>query len=121
MNAKASNAMLIVDWLADEAKNQARASATQYASLRAKMLWGLSSFNKIVRLGQAPWMTPADKAMLRQSRDAFLLCYHDLSLLAEEQRSRLWPITPKFNMLSHCESLAQIFGLVASRCVDVPG
>ena len=49
--------------------------------------------------------------MLRPSRDAFLLCYHDLRLLAEEQRSRLWPITPKFHMFSHCESLAQSLGL----------
>ena len=111
IKAKASNAMWIVDWLALEANKQARGSPSQYASLRATMLWGLSSFNKVVRLGQAPWMTASEEAMLRQSRDAFLLCYHDLRLLAAEQRSRLWPITPKFHMFSHCESGAQTLGL----------
>ena len=111
IKAKASNAMWIVDWLALEANKQARGSPSQYASLRATMLWGLSSFNKVVRLGKAPWMTAYEKAMLRQSRDAFLLCYHDLRLLAAEQRSRLWPITPKFHMFNHCESGAQTLGL----------
>ena len=76
-------------------------------------LWGCSTFFRIVRSGQAPFMTFAEKDMLRQSRDAFLLCYHDLRLMAEEVHSRLWPITPQFHMFSHCESYNQRLGMSA--------
>ena len=111
LKTKAAMAFHVTDWLAHAALCKARADPTQYAKVRATMANGLSDFGKILRFGGKPFLLPDEKTRLRAARDSFFACYHTLRAMAVEQGQPLYPIAPKFHMVSHGEALAQRTGL----------
>ena len=111
LKVKAANAMMICDWLAEESAKQAQMRPSEYGRLRAGMMWGLSSFFKILRLGGCPFLKDPELRLLRESRHAFLGNYHELRALNAEIGRPLYPLTPKFHLLSHAEASAQQTGL----------
>ena len=101
LKAKAANAMMVVDWLADYCDRQLKAKPDneRYAE-RASMLWGLTSVYKIWR--ESPlWLTPEARQMLVAPRDAFFGLYVKLCLQAKEDRKPLYKMVPKHHMLDH--------------------
>ena len=107
LKAKASNAMMVCDWLSEATAQQASLRPSEYGRKRAGMAWGLSTFFKILRLGGCPFLTGPELRLLRESRHAFLGNYHQLRALNAEVGRPLYPVTPKFHYLAHAESSAQ--------------
>ena len=107
LKAKASNAMHICEWLSDCARRQVVQHPSEYGQVRACMAWGMASFFKIIKSGGCPCLTCSELQKLREARNAFLGNYHQLRALNEEQGRPLYPLTPKFHLLAHAESMAQ--------------
>ena len=101
LKAKAANAIVVVEWLADDCAQQAAAAPDiDYYSDRATMLWGLTSIFKIWR--ESPtWLSQTQRRALLEPRDAFFGLYVNLSLQAAEFERPLYGMIPKLHMLDH--------------------
>ena len=82
LKAKAANAMLVVEWLAEVCDRQAQAQPdNEYAAQRATMLWGLTSVYTIWR--QSPmWLTPEARQNSRCPTGCLLRNVHQRALHA---------------------------------------
>ena len=103
LKAKAANAMVVVEWLAEYCRQQADlepARGNQYIRDRADMLWSLTSIYSIWRQS-GMWLTMEAREALHQPRNAFFPLYIKLRLRALDDDKPLYNVAPKHHMLDH--------------------
>ena len=77
LKAKAANAAMVCDWIADIAIAVAEHEPNERNRARAVMLWGFKELWRIFRLGH--WLTEEEAAAVEKARMCALLGYHACS------------------------------------------
>ena len=80
LKAKAANAAMVCDWIADIAIAVAEHEPNERNRARAVMLWGFKELWRIFRLGH--WLTEEEAAAVEKARMCALLGDHACSRLA---------------------------------------